>query len=61
MDALSAAREAVEVASDRKEQSIVDAVGDDLDEPCTFLERAADSIREQIAPPERPPERDARR
>jgi hypothetical protein len=41
------AREAVEVATDRQEASIIEAVGDDFDELCELLEPWADSIREQ--------------
>ena len=41
------AREAVEVTTDRQEQSIIDAVGDDFDELCELLEPWADAIREQ--------------
>ena len=41
------AREAVEVATDRQEASIIDALGDDVDELCELLEPWAESIREQ--------------
>jgi predicted kinase len=41
------AREAVEVATDRQEASIIDAIGDDFDELCELLEPWADEIREQ--------------
>lgn len=46
-DAGRAAREAVEVATDRQEAAIIDAVGDDFDELCGILEPWADAIREQ--------------
>lgn len=41
------AREAVEVATDRQEASIIEAIGDDFDELCELLEPWAASIREQ--------------
>ncbi len=41
------AREAVEVATDRQEASIIDAIGADFDELCGLLEPWADAIREQ--------------
>jgi hypothetical protein len=46
-DAGRDAREAVEVATDRQEASIIDAIGDDFDELCDLLEPWADAIREQ--------------
>ena len=46
-DAGHAAREAVEVATDRQEASIIDAVGDDFDELCGLLEPWADAVRDQ--------------
>lgn len=65
------AREAVEVATDLQEASIIDAIGEDFDELCGILEPWADAIREQkgypssagqiVARPERPSEREARR
>lgn len=65
------AREAVEVATDRQERSIIDAIGGDFDELCDLLEPWADAIREQkgypssagqiVGRPERPSEREARR